>query len=114
MKLTVIGATALTLGFTSCGGGMPSTMREYLEVQVEIMEKSMGLAIDDSEGRQKVQDQYKAELEACEEIGKVFDDKNKNLSREDRVAAKEKELDGCDAMDRMEELYDEQMSNLKK
>lgn len=109
-----IGAAALALGLTSCGGGMPSNMCECMEVQVEIMEKSMDLAIDDAEGRQKVQDQFKAEQEACEKLGKAFDDKNKDLSREDRKAAQEKELEGCDAMDRMEELYQEQMDKMKQ
>jgi hypothetical protein len=110
----VIGAAALALGLTSCGGGLPSNMCECMEVQVEIMEKSMDLPIDDAEGRQKVQDQYKKEQEACEKMGKVFDDKNKDLNREDRIAAQEKEMEGCDAMDRLEELYEEQMDKMKK
>lgn len=109
----VIGAAALTLGLSSCGEGMPSTMCECLEIQVEIMEKSMDIPMDDSEGLQALQDQHKAQVEVCEKIGKAFDEKHKDASREDRRAAQEKELEGCDAIDRMEELYQERMDQMK-
>lgn len=113
-KSIVIGAAALALGLSSCGDGTPKTMCECLEVQVEIMEKSMDIPMDDSEGLQAVQDQYKAQTEVCEKIGKEFDEKHKDLSREDRKAAQEKELEGCNAMDRMEELYEERMEQVRQ
>jgi len=113
-KSMVIGVAALTLGLSSCGDGMPSTMCECMEVQVEIMEKSMDIPMEDSEGLQAVQDQYKAQTDVCEKLGKAFDEKHKDLNREDRKAAQEKEMEGCDAMDRMEELYEERMEQMKK
>jgi len=113
-KSMVIGVAALTLGLSSCGDGMPSTMCECMEVQVEIMEKSMDIPMEDSEGLQAVNDQYKAQQEACEKMGKAFDDKHKDASREDRKAAQEKELEGCDAMDRMEELYEKRMEQSRE
>lgn len=113
-KSIVIGAAALGLGLSSCGDGMPSTMCECMEVQVEIMEKSMDIPMDDSEGLQAVQDQYKAQQEVCEKLGKAFEEKHKDASREDRKAAQEKELEGCDAIDRMEELYEQRMEEVKQ
>ncbi|MEX1190818.1 MAG: hypothetical protein WED10_09260 [Brumimicrobium sp.] len=113
-KSIVIGAATLALGLTSCGGGMPSTMCECMEIQVEMMEKTMDLEMDDTEGREKVQEEYKKENEACEKLGKAFQDKNKDLSSEEKQAAQEKELDGCDAMEKMEKLYEKQMEGMKK
>ena len=113
-KSMIIGVTALTLGLSSCGDGMPTTMCECMEVQVEIMEKSMDIPIENSEELQAVNDQYKAQQEACEKLGEAFDEKHKDASREDRKAAQEKELEGCDAMDRMEELYQERMDQAKQ
>jgi hypothetical protein len=113
-KSIVIGAAALGLGLSSCGDGMPTTMCECMEVQVEIMEKSMDIPIDDSEALQAVNDQYKAQQEACEKLGEAFDEKHKDASREDRKAAQEKELKDCAAMDRMEELYQQRMDQVKQ
>lgn len=113
-KSVVIGAAALALGLTSCGDGMPTTMCECMEVQVEIMEKSMDIPMEDSEGLQAVNDQYKAQQEVCQKLGEAFDEEHKDLSREERRAAQEKEMEGCNAMDRMEELYQERMDKLKK
>lgn len=113
-KSMVIGVAALTLGLTSCGDGMPTTMCECMEVQVEIMEKSMDIPMEDSEGLKAINDQYKAQQEVCEKLGKAFEEEHKDDSREDRKAAQEKELEGCDAMDRMEELYEERMEQAQQ
>lgn len=109
----LIGTVTLALGLTSCKDESSTSLCDCMEVQAEILEKSLNLPANDEVGFQKIKDQFKKEVEDCEEFSESFNVKHKNLSREEKKEIQAKELEGCDAVLHLEELMQERMDKIK-
>jgi len=108
-KSLFIVASLFALALNSCKDELPTNLCDCMHVQAEIMEKSRDLSKTDQEGFEKIKDQFKEEIEACEKLSEDFNIKTKGLSREEKKKLQAKDLEGCDAVLRIEELMQERM-----
>lgn len=88
-------------------------MCDCIGVQVEIMKETADLEFDDPKAKE-VEAQYEAEMEACDELSKEYEEKFAEMSQEEIEAEQQDILDNCAAYDELQELMDAQMKKFEE
>lgn len=112
-KALLVGVVGLSTIISSCGDGMPKDMCDCIGVQVEIMKETADLEFDDPKAKE-VEAQYEAEMEACDELSKSYEEKFADMSQEEIEAEQQDILDNCAAYDELQELMDAQMKKFEE
>lgn len=90
-----------TIAMTSCGG---NEMCECFEMGMEMTEK-MKEAGGDADKMTAIQEEYKAQSDACDKAGDALDKSMKDMTDEDKEAKEKEMMDSCPAMKKaMEEM----------
>jgi hypothetical protein len=111
-KSLIIGAVALTFGITSCGGSQ-SEICDCLDVSVQMMEESEGLAFDDPK-MAEIQEKYEADNERCQKVMEKFDAEFEGLSEEEIEKKQKEEFESCPSYAKLKEMMDAQMEAMKE
>ena len=92
-----IGVLSL-LFFVSCEeqNELPQSLCDCFDVQMDMMDELEGKELND-EQLAEIEKKYEAEFNACDQLAKDFDDKMKDLSKEEQVEAQKEIMDNCDA-----------------
>lgn len=89
---------ALTLMLSSCGG---TDICDCLNLSFDMMEESMGLEMDDIDGRKAIDEKYKADQEACEPIVEDYEKKMEGKTDEEKMQAQEDLFEKCGLSDKL-------------
>ena len=89
---------ALALILSSCGG---TDICDCLNLSFDMMEESMGLEMDDMDGRKAIEEKYKADQEACEPIVEDYEQKMEGKTDEEKMQAQEDLFEKCGLSDKL-------------
>lgn len=83
---------------SSCGG---TDICDCLNLSFDMMEESMGLEMDDIDGRKAIDEKYKADQEACEPIVEDYEKKMEGKTDEEKMQAQEDLFEKCGLSDKL-------------
>lgn len=94
--IVLFGALALVL--TSCGG---TDVCDCLNMSFDMMDEASELEMGDTEGREALQEKYKADQEACEPIIEEYEKEMEGKTDEEKMQAQEDLFEKCGLSDKM-------------
>lgn len=97
-KKIVVLFGALALVLTSCGG---TDVCDCLNMSFDMMDEAMELEMDDTEGREALDEKYKAEQEACEPIIEEYEKKMEGKTDEEKKQEQEDLFEKCGLSDKL-------------